>query len=199
MAGAAGLSYEFAPKTFDYVNVPADFGRIQDPMAAYLMKTVAIDYTGFDALAAMVRPGAAATGIGATEIAPGWQQGIEITRSTATDPVGRYLLSEMTAAVAGVTRRNGEPCALIWFAAEGNNVAHDFATGPVTMRFEGTECFWGEVAVSLRDGRVVGGALRGALPWRMEMGLGKEAPKEMPVYGVVGQVSMWEVPAERGN
>lgn len=199
VAGAAGLSYEFAPKTFDYVNIPADFSRIQDSMAAYLIKVMAMDYTGFDALAAMVRPGAAATGIGATHIEPRWQQGIEITRPAAADTVGRYLLSEMIAAVAGVTRRNGEPCALIWFAAEGNNVEHDFTTGPVTMKFRGTEHFWGEVAVSLRDGRVVGGELRGPLPWRMEMGLGGEAPKEMPTYGVVQQVSVWEVPAERAK
>lgn len=194
--GAAGLSYEFLPKAFDYVNIPADFSGIADPMAAYLVKVMAMDLMGFDALTTALRDRSGdAVQVGMTSIDPRWQQGIDITQPTSVDPAGRYLLNELIVSVAGVTRRGGQPCLLVWFAAEGNDVNHDFSAGPVTMKFRGTEHFWGEMAISLRDGHVVGGELRGPLPWKMEMGMGGQPPQEMPVFGVIQQVSVWEVPA----
>ncbi len=194
--GAAGLSYEFAPKTFDYVNIPADFSGIQDPLAGYLMKVVAMDFTGFDALANLARSASAGgLTIGATKLEPRWQNAIDITQTARKETATQYHLNDLMASVAGVTRRGGEPCLLIWFAAEGNDVVTDFSAGPVTMKGHGTEHFWGELAVSLQDGRVVGGELRGPLPWVMEMGLNGEAPKEMPIAGVIQQVSVWEVAA----
>jgi hypothetical protein len=194
--GAAGLSYEFDPKAFDYVNIPADYSRIQDPMGGYLMKVLGMDLTGFDALLHVLRRSFGDTvQIGDTKLEPRWQEGLDITDAAAQKTVTSYQLSDMVVSAAGVTRRSGEPCLLIWFAAEGNDVKSDLGAGPVTMRFHGTEHFWGELAVSLNDGRVVGGELRGPIPWRMEMGMNGQPPAEMPVYGVVQQVSVWEVPA----
>jgi hypothetical protein len=197
VAGAAQLSYEFSPKTFGYVNIPADFSGIQDPVAAYLIKVVAMDLSGFDALANTLRTAPdEPVQIGMTKVEPRWQQGIDITQATSKDTAGRYRLGEMTVSVMGITRRNGEPCALIWFGAEGNDVSHDFSAGPMAMSFHGTEHFWGEMAVSLEDGHIVGGELRGPLPWVMKMGMNGEEPKQMPVAGVIQQVSLWEIPAE---
>jgi hypothetical protein len=195
--GAAGLSYEFSPETFDYVNIPADFGGIQDPMSAYLIKVMAMDFSGFDALANTLRiaPGGQVQ-VGTTEVEPRWQQTTEITQPAGKDRAGRYRLGEMTVSVMGITRRSGEPCALIWFGAEGNDVSHDLSAGPMTMSFHGTEHFWGELAVSLNDGRVVAGELRGPLPWVMKMGMNGEEPEQVPVAGVIQQVSLWEVPAK---
>ncbi len=195
--GAAGLSYEFSPKSFDYVNIPADFSGIQNPMAAYLIKVMGMDFSGFDALANTLRIAFRdRVQIGMTKIEPRWQQGADITQATSKDTAGRYRLGEMTVSVMGITRRNGEPCALIWFGAEGNDVSHDFSAGPMAMNFHGTEHFWGELAVSLKDGHVVGGELRGPLPWVMKMGMNGEEPKQMPVAGVIQQVSLWEIPVE---
>ncbi len=195
--GATGLSYEFSPKTFDYVNIPADFSGIQDPIAAYLIKVIAMDFSGFDALANTFRTASGEpVQIGMAKVEPRWEQSTDITQATSKDTAGRYRLGEMTVSVMGVTRRNGEPCALIWFGAEGNDVSHDLSAGPMAMNFHGTEHFWGEMAVSLRDGHIVGGELRGPLPWVMKMGMNGEEPKQMPIAGVIQQVSLWEIPAE---
>jgi hypothetical protein len=191
---AKGISYEYSPSHYDYVNVPADWSQVQDEMAGYLMKVIAMDFSGFDAvlLGAREKFGADLT-IGKTDRAARWSEPMKIGKTNSSDTAAHYRLGEMVTTVAGLTRRSGEPCVLLWFSADGNDLVQDVSTPQVTMRARGTEYFRGEVAVSLRDGRVVGGEIFGPLPWVLEMGIGGQPAKEQPAAGVIQEVSVWEV------
>jgi hypothetical protein len=128
---------------------------------------------------------------------PRWEQTLAIGKATKQGEAGQYRLGELIVSAAGVTRRNGEPCLLLWFSADGNEVRQDVSNEQMTMRLHGTEYFRGEMAVSLLDGHVVAGELFGPLPWVMEMGFGGQPPTEQPAAGVIQQVSLWEVPAPK--
>jgi len=193
---ARGLSYEFSPHKFDYVNIPGDFGRIGNEMTGYLMKVVGMDFSGFDALLLAVRDTLGKPEIGDAHQERRWEQATEIGRPSGAGTAGRYQLGEMRISVAGITRRNGEPGLLIWFSAEGNEVKQDMGNDQFRMRLHGTEYFRGEMAVSLLDGHILGGELFGPLPWVMEMGMGGQALKEMPIAGVMQQLSLWEVSSD---
>jgi len=95
--------------------------------------------------------------------------------------------------LAGLTRCQGEPCALLWFSAEGNHVAQDVETPGIELHMKGGEYFRALVAVSLVDGHIVAGELSGPVVMRMKMGLGGQEPSELPVAAVVQTVSVQEV------
>jgi len=193
---AAGIGFDFVPTQFDFVNIPADFSRVGDEMGGYLLKIVSIDTMGFDALALAIRGefhGAAR--IGDLARVPRGQVNMSIKKVTQEGEATDYRLGELVVSVAGITRRNGEPCLLLWFSADGNDVKQDLGNPQMTIRMSATEYFRGEMVVSLLDGRIVAGELFGPLPSLIEIGMGGEPPKEVPIFGVIQQVSLWEVAA----
>jgi hypothetical protein len=194
--GAVGVGFDFFPTQFDYINIPADFSRTGNELTGYLMKVASMDVAGFDAIKMAVRERfGGAVQIGQTERTPRWQQSMQIGKATKEGEAGRYQLGELVVSAAGITRRNGEPCLLLWFSADGNEVTQNVSNEQMSMRMRGTEYFRGEMAVSLLDGRVVAGELFGPLPWVMEMGFGGQPSTEQPTSGVIQQVSLWEAPA----
>jgi hypothetical protein len=52
---ARGISYDFSPRKFDYLNPPGDFARIPDPIVGYFLKVLGMDVTGFDAMLLSLR------------------------------------------------------------------------------------------------------------------------------------------------
>lgn len=50
LPGGRGISYEFSPRTFDYVNPPADFARVGDEVGGYLLKVLTMDAMGWDTI-----------------------------------------------------------------------------------------------------------------------------------------------------
>jgi hypothetical protein len=197
---ARGLSYEFSPRTFDYVNIPGDFGRIPNFMAGYFMKVLGMDLTGWDAMVLGLRGAVGdAVKIGQAELSRPWQEGIVIGMPSGQAAAGRYQLGEMRVVVAGVTRTLGEPCVLLWVSAEGNEVKQDIGGEQLAMKMLGTEYFRGQLSVSLLDGRVVAGELWGPVVTVIEMGMGGNPPQETPVAAVLQDLSVWEVPVDDGK
>ena len=192
--GARGISYEFSPLAFDYVNPPADFARVGDEMNGYLLKVLTMDAMSCDAILHAIRDEHG----GKIRIGDTWRHAAfepwDITRVGAEGLAGRYQAGEMQVSVVGVTRFRGEPCVLVWFSMEGTEVSQKFDTPHFAMNMQSTEYFRGEMAVSLLDGRVVGLELWGALPCVMEMGFGGQPPAEQPIGAIIQQLSMWETP-----
>jgi len=195
VAAARGISYEFSPRTFDYVNPPANFSRVGDEMTGYLLKVLTMDAMGWDAVLLQLRDqrGAAAH-IGDTWREVHWEPW-DITRVGAEGSAGQYRVGEMQVSLLGLTRFRGEPCALIWVSMEGNKVTQNLDTPQIQMRMDSTEYFRGEIAASLLDGHLVGMELWGPLPCVVEMGFGGQPPTEQPIGAMLQQVSIWEVPA----
>lgn len=193
---ARGISFEFSPRTFDYVNAPADFARIEHEAAGYLLKVLTMDAMGWDAVLLSVRD----ESNGAAHIGDTWRHSEwepwDITSVTGEGTVGQYHAGEMQTSIAGLTRLDGEPCVLIWFSMEGNEVTQNMDTPQFALNMRSTEYFRGEIAASLLDGRVVAMEIWGPLPCVMEMGFGGQPPTEQPIGAIIQQVSMWEVPAE---
>jgi hypothetical protein len=199
LPGARGLSYEFSPLTFDYVNPPVDFARVGDETLGYLLKVLTMDVMGGDAVLGVIRDELKSkVRIGdtsrQTQFAP-W----DITRVGGEGTVGRYHVGEMQVSVMGLTRVHGEPCVLIWLSMEGNEVNQKMETPQLSLDMQSTEYFRGEVSASLLDGRVVGMELWGPLPSVMKMGFGGQPPVEQPIGAIIQQVSMWEVPAAQAS
>jgi hypothetical protein len=193
---ARGIAYEFSPRTFDALNPPGDFARLADPLVSYAMKVVAMDIAGFDAFVLGMRDRfGKGLQIGSTIRSRGWERGQKIGQPSGKEVTGGYQLGETTTMVAGITRRGGEPCVLLWFSAEGNAVQQEMDNPQFTFRMQGTEYFRGTLAVSLVDGHIVAGELWGPLPMRLELGIGGQPPREQPIAAVLQQVSLWEVRA----
>jgi len=194
--GARGISYEFSPRTFDYVNPPADFARVGDEMSGYLLKVLTMDAMGWDSILLSLRDESG----GKVQIADGSRQSEwepwDITRVGGEGVVGRYHVGEMQVSVVGLTRFRGEPCVLIWLSMEGNEVSQKIDTPQFAMDMQSTEYFRGEIAASLLDGRVVAMELWGPLPCVMKMGFGGQPATEQPIGAFIQQVSMWEVPVD---
>lgn len=195
LPGAKDFAFDFFPPTFNYLNPPGDYTRLGDPMAGYGLKVAMMDVCGFDALLMFMSEGMHGLQIGQTVTSAPWQQGQAITATEGAAVAGQYSLGAMTVSVAGLTRRGGEPCLLLWFTAEGNDVTQDVDNPQIKMHMKATEYFRGTMAVSLRDGRVVGGELWGPLPGTLAMGFGGQPAAEQPTAGFMGQVSLWEMPA----
>jgi len=196
LPNAQGISFEFSPRTFDYVNPPADFARVGDEAAGYLLKVLTMDAMGWDAILLSLRDEAAGkVHIGETWRHTEWEPW-DITSITGEGSVGRYHAGEMQTSIAGLTRLQGEPCVLIWFSMEGNEVTQQMDTPQFAMNMRSTEYFRGEITASLVDGRVVAMEIWGPLPCVMEMGFGGEPPTEQPIGAIIQQLSMWEVPAD---
>lgn len=194
--GAQGISFEFSPRTFDYVNAPVDFSALGDEAAGYLLKVLTMDVMGWDAVLLSVRDESG----GAAHIGDMWRntewEPWDITSVTGEGSVGQYHAGEMQTSIAGLTRINGEPCVLIWFSMEGNVVTQNMDTPQFALDMRATEYFRGEIAASLVDGRVVAMEIWGPLPCVMKMGFGGQPPTEQPIGAIIQQISMWEVPAE---
>ncbi|NIM51469.1 MAG: hypothetical protein GTN78_04345 [Gemmatimonadales bacterium] len=190
---ARGIRYEFVPGEFDHINIPADFARLGTGMEGTLMKILAMDASAFDAIVIGLRDqiGDSAV-IGSVAYSTPWSQAATISQTGGTGAAGSYQLGEMRTVPAGVTRWHGEPCAIIWFSAEGNTVIADIETDLLSVHTEGTEYFRGELALSLVDGRIVAGDIWGPLPSRIEVGIGGNPPAEQPIAAVLQQISMRE-------
>ena len=194
VAGARGFAFDYYPPTFDYLNPPGDYAKLGDPMTGYGLKVAMMDVAGFSALVMGVREDPKRpVRIGETRAAPRWQQGLAIKPGSGAGVGGDYRLGVLTVSVAGLTRRSGEPCVLLWFTAEGNEVTQDTENPQLTMRMRGTEYFRGTLALSARDGHVVGGELWGPLPATLVMGFGGQPATEQPSSGFMQQVSLWEI------
>ncbi len=193
--GAAGFTFDFFPPTFDYLNPPGDYTKLGDPMIGYGLKVVMMDVAGFDAMLMGLREDATRTvQLGETTKSPRWKEPMPIKAGEGAGVGGGYHLGAMTVSAAGLTRRNGEPCLLLWFAAEGNEVTQDTENPHMTMHMKATEYFRGTLAVSARDGHVVAGELWGPLPMVLVMGMGGQPATEQPIWGMMQQVSLWEIP-----
>ncbi len=195
MPDARGISYEFSPRTFDYVNPPADFARVGNDAAGYLLKVLTMDAMGWDSVLLSLRD---ETG-GKVRIGDMWRhtewEPWDITAVSGEGNVGRYNAGEIQTSISGLTRFRGEPCVLIWFSMEGNEVTQNMETPQVTLDMKSTEYFRGEIVVSLLDGRVVAMEIWGPLPCVMKMGFGGQPATEQPIGAIIQQVSMWEIPA----
>lgn len=112
---ARGISFEFSPRTFDYVNAPADFSRLEYEAAGYLLKVLTMDVMGWDAVLLSVRD----QSNGEAHIGDMWRHSEwepwDITSVIGEGTVGQYHAGEMQTSIAGLTRVKGEPCVLIWF------------------------------------------------------------------------------------
>jgi len=194
MPSARGISFEFSPRTFDFVNPPGDFARVGNEAAGYMLKVLTMDVMGWDAVLLSVRD---ETG-GKVHIGDIWRNSEwepwDITRVGGEGLVGQYHAGEMQTAIAGVTRFRGEPCVLTWFSMEGNEVTQKMETPEFAQNMRAVEYFRGEIATSLVDGRVVAMEIWGPLPMVMEMGFGGQPLTEQPIGAIIQQVSMWEVP-----
>jgi hypothetical protein len=192
---ARGVSFEFSPRTFDYINPPADFTRLEDEALGYLLKILTIDaISGDSILLAIHNRFGSKVHIGDTWRQTEWKPW-EITYAGSKEPAVSYHAGEMQISIVGLTRFSGEPCVLVWFSMEGNSVIHNMETPQLTLKFKSTEYFRGELAASLLDGRLVAVELWGPLPCIMEMGIGGKSPAEQPFGAIIQQVCMWEIPS----
>ncbi|OFW57608.1 MAG: hypothetical protein A2Y75_08165 [Candidatus Solincola sediminis] len=195
LLGDKSLSFEFSPRTFDYINPPVDFKSLGNEVFGYLLKVLTMDATGWDAVLLSLREEfGGKVRIGDISRQVDWQPW-DISRVGGEGSVGQYHVGEMQLSVIGLTRFQGEPCVLIWISMEGNRVTQKMDTPQVALNMKSTEYFRGEIAASLLDGRLVGMELWGPLPCVMEMGFGGQPPKEQPIGAIIQQVSMWEIPA----
>jgi hypothetical protein len=195
LMGDKSLSFEFSPRTFDYINPPVDFESLGNEVFGYLLKVLTMDATGWDAVLLSLREEfGGKVRIGDISRQVDWQPW-DISRVGGEGSVGQYHVGEMQLSVIGLTRFQGEPCVLIWVSMEGNRVTQKMDTPQVALNMKSTEYFRGEIAASLLDGRLVGMELWGPLPCVMEMGFGGQPPKEQPIGAIIQQVSMWEIPA----
>jgi hypothetical protein len=195
LPNARGICFEFSPRTFDYVNPPADFARVGDELNGYLLKVLTMDAMGWDAILNALRDEFK----GGIRIGDTWRQTSwepwDITRVGAEGLAGQYHAGEMQVSVAGLTRLHGEPCVIIWFSMEGNKVTQKVDNPMFAMDMRATEYFRGELAASLLDGHLIAMELWGPLPCVLQIGFGGQPPTEQPVGAIIQQVSMWEVPA----
>ena len=195
LPGARGISYQFAPRTFDYVNPPADFARVGNELNGYLLKVLTMDAMGWDSILLALRD----EFHGKVRVGDTWRHTAfepwDIKRVGGEGLVGRYQAGEMRVSIAGLTRFQGEPCVLVWFSMEGNDVTQDVDTPQFALNMQSTEYFRGELTVSLLDGHLVGMELWGPLPCVMEMGFGGQPATEQPIGAIIQEASMWEVPA----
>jgi hypothetical protein len=191
--GAQGTAYDFTPGEFEHVNVPADFERVGDPMIGYQMKVLAMDVHTWDGLIHSLREDVGSRiAIGAA-LRAGMQGAASISEVGGEGEVGTYDFGESTLTMAGVTRCQGEPCALIWYAADGNRVRQKLSNPSIAIEMDGAEYFRALIAVSLRDGHLVAGELWGPIVMEMKLGFDGEAPTIQPMSAIVGSVSIWEV------
>jgi hypothetical protein len=196
MLGDKTISFEFSPRTFDYINPPGDFEILGNEAFGYLLKVLTMDAAGWDAVLLSLRDEfGGKVRIGNISRQVDWQPW-DISRVGGEGSVGQYHVGEMQLSVIGLTRFQGEPCVLIWVSMEGNRVTQKMDTPQVALNMKSTEYFRGEIAASLLDGHLVGMELWGPLPCVMEMGFGGQPPKEQPIGAIIQQISMWEVPAE---
>ncbi|HUU38719.1 MAG TPA: hypothetical protein VMW46_11030 [Candidatus Desulfaltia sp.] len=196
MLGDKTISFEFSPRTFDYINPPGDFDSIGPEVFGYMLKVLTMDAAGWDSVLLALRDefgGKVRIGDSQrnTEFEP-W----DISRVGGEGSVGQYHIGEMQLSVIGLTRFQGEPCVLIWISMEGNRVTQKMDTPEVALDMKSTEYFRGEIAASLLDGHLVAIEVWGPLPCVMEMGFGGQPPKEQPIGAIIQQISMWEIPAE---
>lgn len=200
LPGARGLAFEFSPRSFDYVNPPVDFSKVGDEMSGYLLKVLTMDAMGWDAVLLALRDELGdAVRIGDTWRRSEWEPW-DITRVGEEGLVGRYHVGEMQVSVAGITRVQGEPCVLIWFSMEGNQVTQQVESPQFAMNMRAIEYFRGQLAASLLDGHLVAMELWGPLPCVIEMGFGGQPATEQPVGAIIQQVSMWELrPAQEAG
>jgi hypothetical protein len=189
------ISFEFNPRTFDYINPPAEFGSLGNEVFGYLLKVLTMDATGWDAILLSLREEfGGKVRIGDISRQVDWQPW-DISGVGGEGTVGQYHVGEMQVSIIGLTRFQGEPCVLIWVSMEGNRVTQKMDTPQLALNMKSTEYFRGEIAASVIDGRLVGMELWGPLPCVMEMGIGGQPPKEQPIGAIIQQVSMWEIPA----
>jgi hypothetical protein len=194
LLGEKRLSFEFSPRTFDYINPAVDFERIDNEVFGYLLKVLTMDAMGWDAVLLGLRDEfGGKVHIGDIMRQVDWQPW-DITRVGGEGKVGQYQVGEMQVGVIGLTRSHGVPCVLIWISMEGNQVTQDMNTPQLSLKMRSTEYFRGEIAASILDGHLVSMELWGPLPCVMEMGMGGQPAKEQPFGAIIQQVSMWEVP-----
>ena len=196
LLGEMRVSFEFSPRTFDYVNPPADFTGFDDEALGYMLKVLTMDVMGWDAVLLSLRDEfGSKLQIGDISRQVDWEPW-DITAVAGEGNVGQYRVGEMQLSIIGLTRFHGEPCVLIWVSMEGNEVTQKLDTPQVALNMKSTEYFRGEIAASLLDGRLLGMEIWGPLPCDMEMGFGGQPPNEQPIGAIIQQVSIWEVAAE---
>lgn len=195
MPSARGLTFEFFPRTFDYVNPPVDFSKVGNEAMGYLLKVLTMDAAGWDSILLSFRDEfGGKVRIGDTIRQTDWKPW-DITSVDEESSVGSYQLGEMQISISGLTRIHGEPCVLIWFSMEGNRVLQNMETPQFKLNMNSTEYFRGTLAASILDGHLVAMELWGPLPCVMKMGFGDNPPTEQPVGAIIQQVSMWEIPS----
>jgi hypothetical protein len=195
LPNAQGLTFEFFPRTFNYINPPIDFSQVGNEAMGYLLKVLTMDAAGWDSILMAFRDEfGGKVRIGDTLRQTDWKPW-DITSVNDESSVGSYHMGEMQISIVGLTRFHGEPCVLIWFSMEGNSVIQNMETPQFTMDLNSTEYFRGELAASLVDGHLVAMELWGPLPCVMKMGFGDNPPTEQPIGAIIQQVSMWEIPS----
>ncbi len=193
LPNAQGLSFEFFPRTFDYINPPVDFSQVGNDATGYLLKVLTMDAAGWDSILMALRDEfGGRVRIGDTLRQTDWKPW-DITSVKDETSVGSYHMGEMQISIVGITRFHGEPCVLIWFSMEGNSVIQNMENPQFSLDMKSTEYFRGELAASLLDGRLVAMELWGPLPCVMKMGFGDNPPTEQPIGTIIQQVSMWEI------
>lgn len=121
-----------------------------------------------------------------SEVEVGRQISMDLPTDEQPVPGGTYQFGRGSLRIAGVTRVRGEPCLLVNFALEGSRMSIETEA----IAFEGEEFFRGDLALSLRDGRVVSGHL-----WGPVIATFRQGEQELPLGGVVQYVTLTELPA----
>lgn len=195
MLGDRRISFEFSPRTFDYVNPPGEFDSLGPEAFGYLLKVLTMDAAGWESVLVSLRDEfGEELRIGDTQRISKFEPW-DISRVGGEGSVGQYHAGEMQVSVVGLTRFHGEPCVLIWISMEGNRVTQKMDTPEVAIDMKSTEYFRGEIAASLVDGHLVAVEIWGPLPCVMKMGFGGKPATEQPIGAIIQQVSMWEIPA----
>ena len=189
-----GLSYVVrAPEgesPAEALAIDADFSRAGPGLGANMLRVLALDVNSWTPTIAMLRAGLGdEVRIGDSVCVAPWDIAIELGAGGSS-----YRLGETVVSVVGLTTVGGEDAALIWFAAEANDVVQAVEMGPARVTVRGVEYFRGTVAVSLTDGRVMAGTLSGPLISQMRMTTPDGSESELPVAATVQEVSFQEVP-----
>lgn len=191
---ARGVGFEYGASDFDPVNISGDFGRLGTGIEAMMLKVLSMDVSTWHPIVTRLRDTFDdAPTIGARLSAAGWEEATEMVAPDEKHSAGSYRLGEMWSVVGGLTRFQGEPAALILFSAEGNGVEQRVLADASAVTIAGIEYFRGMMTVSLVDGRGLAGTLWGPLNATFQISAGDSAPVELPLSGVLQEVTFREI------
>lgn len=177
-----GSTYEFDPKRFSL----ADVSDVRGPDShEQMFRVLVLDALTWDLVVAQL------TEAKGGRVRIGDRSPLEGPAGPQPVPGGSYELGVGELAANGLTRIGGEAALSVDFAIDGSRTR--LATGGVEL--SGHEFIRGSVAISLHDGRVLGGRLWGPLVAALRRASGEE----LPVGAIIQYVTLESVPLATGR